>query len=117
LGEPEIVGISPDLGNNAGALIDQFRQVGAAADFGFDVFDDVALLAETDVGGDAPLGRVGVLIRGLALHHGIEDGDVFPAHGDLVGGLDTAGDDEIGIALAFAVSFGVGMVFYSWILL
>lgn len=90
------MGVSSDFGDNAGSFIGDLGKVGAAPDFCFYIGDDIAGLAEADVGGDGPLGRVGILVRRLALDEGIEDGDIVPADGHLVRGLDPAGDDEGG---------------------
>ena len=90
LHQPEIVGESSDLGDDPGSFIHLFHQVGPATDLGFDAVDDIAGFTETDIGGNGPLWRVGILIRGLSLDEGIEDREVVPADGDLVGGLDTA---------------------------
>ena len=62
--------------------------------------------------------RVGVLVRGLAFDEGIEDREVVPADGDLVGGLDAARDREKGAVVSCADGvFLVGHDGYSWFLI
>lgn len=47
--KPEFVGVALHLCDLTRALINDVGEVGAATDFGLDIFDDVTFLAEADV--------------------------------------------------------------------